>query len=223
MLAVACIAGPAVAAAAPDTMAERVKPCVACHSAEGRKLKDEYYPRLNGKPAGYLFNQLTHFREHRRQYRAMNLLLETLPDAYLAGIAEYFAAQPPRYDAPVPAATPEPAIVRGNDSARDLPACASCHGRDLAGTLPAVPGLIGLPRDYISAQFGAWRVGTRHAAAPDCMGAIAKKLTQAEINDLATWLAAQPVPAGAKPVAASSTELRSACGSIAAAEKGIKP
>ena len=43
---------------APDTMEERVKPCIVCHGPEDKKGRDAYYPRIAGKPQGYLFNQL---------------------------------------------------------------------------------------------------------------------------------------------------------------------
>jgi len=50
-------------AAAPpfeDTMAQRTQACTACHGKEGRAASDGYYPRIAGKPAGYLYNQLLH-------------------------------------------------------------------------------------------------------------------------------------------------------------------
>ena len=39
---------------------------------------------------------------------------------------------------------------------------------------PAVPGLLGLPRDYLNGQLGAWQTRQRHATAPDCMATIAE-------------------------------------------------
>ena len=71
--------------------------------------------------------------------------------------------------------------------------CTACHGPSMAGRAPAIPGLLGLPRDYLIAQFGQWVNGKRKAAAPDCMGEIAGKLTADDISAVATWLAAQPV------------------------------
>ena len=60
--------------------------------------------------------------------------------------------------------------------------------------MPAVPGLLGLPRDYISAQIGSWRNSLRRAAAPDCMAEIAHKLKPEDIAALAAWLSTRPVP-----------------------------
>ena len=85
---------------APNTMAARVLACASCHGAEGEGTSDAYFPRLAGKPAGYLYNQLIAFREGRRRYPPMNFLLEFLPDAYLQKMAEYFAALRPPFPAP---------------------------------------------------------------------------------------------------------------------------
>ena len=70
------------------------------------------------------------------------------------------------------------------------------------GTRPFIPGLLGLPRVYMIAQFGAWRSGgLLRGQAADCMSEIAKQLTPEETNALAAWLAAQPAPANAGSVA----------------------
>ena len=66
---------------------------------EGEGTSDVYFPRLAGKPAGYLYNQLVAFRDGRRKYPPMNYLLEFLPEAYLKQIAEHFAALRPPFPA----------------------------------------------------------------------------------------------------------------------------
>ncbi|MGC1176078.1 MAG: c-type cytochrome, partial [Polaromonas sp.] len=91
-----------------DTIAQRTLACTACHGAQGRAGPDGYYPRLAGKPAGYLYNQLLNFREGRRHYALMTQLVDPLSDAYLMEIATYFSALDLPYPSPAaPAATPE--------------------------------------------------------------------------------------------------------------------
>ncbi|MCR2683482.1 c-type cytochrome, partial [Salmonella enterica] len=75
-------------------------------------------------------------------------------------------------------------LALSGDAARGLPACAACHGASLGGVLPAIPGLLGLPRDYVGSQIGSWKNGLRRAAAPDCMADIAHKLTPEDIGAL---------------------------------------
>ncbi len=213
----------AVAAAAaplPDTLAQRVVPCTACHGKEGRAAPDGYHPRIAGKPAGYLYNQLLNFREGRRRYAPMVSLVDPLSDEYLREIAEHFAALELPYPAPAPAREDAATLQHGErlvqqgDPARELPACTGCHGRQLTGVAPAVPGLLGLPRDYLGAQFGAWVSGQRRAQAPDCMAAIARKLTPQDVAALAAWLASRPVPVPAGPAAQFEAEPPLECGGV---------
>jgi cytochrome c553 len=206
--------------AAPDTMQARVMGCAACHGAHGEGTDNDYFPRLAGKPAGYLYNQLIAFRDGRRKYPPMNYLLAYLPDAYLHQIADYFAGEHPPYPQPaapkVDAATLErgKALANGGEAAHGVPACTSCHGAALTGREPAIPGLLGLHADYISAQLGAFRYGTRSTARPDCMHEIATRLTDRDITAIAAWLASQPAPANPTPAPAGSSTLPLACGSV---------
>jgi cytochrome c553 len=204
----------------PDTMAQRLLACTSCHARTDTAHGTEYFPRISGKPAGYLYNQLVNFRDGRRQYPVMTYVVTHLPDPYLREIADYFASQHP--PAPPVAQSPaSPALLeRGRvlamqgDPARRIPACIACHGQALTGAFPTVPGLVGLPRDYVNAQFGAWRNRTRQAAQPDCMATIAARLTLDDINAVSTWLAHQPFSADARPAPALTQPLPLACGSV---------
>jgi len=203
----------------PDTPAERTRACTACHGKEGRATREGYFPRIAGKPAGYLFNQLINFREGRRSNAAMTYLVQHLSDAYLQEIADYFAsldlpyAPPPPLAAPAAVAALGETLAQRGDPARKLPACVACHGDTLTGVAPAMPGLLGLPRDYVIAQFGAWRTGQRQAASPDCMAEIAQRLTREDISAAAAWLASRPLPANAKPADRHPQPLPMRCGS----------
>ena len=105
--------------------------------------------------------------------------------------------------------------TRGGEQ-RSVPACTACHGERLTGVLPAIPGLAGLPRDYLLAQLGAWRQGERRAAAPDCMATIARRMDAADIEAVARWIASQPPGADMKPAAADTLKrpLPLDCGSV---------
>jgi len=221
LLCAAAAAGaqPAPPHTVPDTLAQRVQACTICHGKEGRATNVGYFPRIAGKPAGYLYNQLVHFRDGRRQNATMTHLVDHLTDDYLHEIAGYFDAldlpypPPPAREVPAAQLQRGEALARRGDPARRLPACSACHGERLTGVQPALPGLLGLPRDYLIAQFGQWVNGKRKAAAPDCMGEIAARLTTDDIGAVATWLSAQPV-VDAKPAATLPAPLPLRCGSI---------
>ncbi|WP_241464166.1 c-type cytochrome [Rhodoferax saidenbachensis] len=190
-------------------MAQRTLACTACHGAQGKAGPDGYYPRLAGKPAGYLYNQLVNFREGRRHYTLMEDLVNLLSDAYLREIAEYFSALDIPYPLPTKNPATEATLVRGKtlaqqgNLARGLPSCTQCHGAALTGVAPNVPGLLGLPRDYLNAQLGGWQTGQRRAAGPDCMAQVARKLDATEVNAVSLWLSLQTVPSPAKAVTQS--------------------
>ncbi|WP_460890912.1 c-type cytochrome, partial [Ramlibacter alkalitolerans] len=193
-------AAPAAAVHFEDTIAQRTLACTACHGKEGRAGPDGYYPRIAGKPAGYLYNQLLNFREGRRHYGLMVGLLDTLSDPYLYEIAQHFARLDVPYPPPQPSSAPPETLQRGREIAlhgdpeRRVPACARCHGKALTGVQPNLPGLLGLPRDYLNAQLGAWRNGQRRALAPDCMAEIARRLSPEDLSAVTSFLAAEPLP-----------------------------
>ena len=193
----------------PDTIEQRVAACIACHGREGASSNAGYFPRLAGKPAGYLFNQLRSFRDGRRFNADMAYMVQHLSDDYLHEIAGYFAGLDYPYppvatttDASMALLARGEALVRQGDAARHIPACAACHGAALTGVLPATPALVGLPRLYLASQLGSWVTGDRHALPPDCMAEVGRRLTTDDINAAASWLALQPVPAHATAAAA---------------------
>jgi cytochrome c553 len=202
-----------------DDMAQRTLACTICHGKEGRAGPDGYYPRIAGKPAGYLYNQLLNFRDGHRRYGLMARLLDPLSDAYLLEIAQHFASLDLPYAAPPPAQVPPDVLQRGRVLAREgderakIPACVRCHGDALTGVLPATPGLLGLSRDYLNSQLGAWRTGQRKAHAPDCMAQVARQLTPQDLTAVAAWLAAQPLPMDPHPAASLPKAPGISCGS----------
>jgi len=205
-----------------DSIAQRMLACSACHGAQGRATREGYFPRIAGKPAGYLFEQLRSFRDGRRAYPAMAGLLANLGDDYLREIADHFAGLDLPHPAPQAPRLPQSMLARGRalvlegDAARELPACAECHGRELTGAAPAIPGLLGLSSDYLNAQLGAWRDGLRHATEPDCMAQVARRLRPEDVAAITGWLAAQPVPSGPVPQAKAGVRLPMRCGSVGA-------
>jgi cytochrome c553 len=98
----------------PDTIEQRVAACIACHGREGATTNAGYFPRLAGKPAGYLFNQLVSFRDGRRFNTDMAYMVQHMSDAYLREMADYFAGLDLPYPPVSPAsdATPE-VLARG--------------------------------------------------------------------------------------------------------------
>lgn len=150
----------------PGRHAARVAACTSCHGVRGEGLPgDAKVPRLAGKPAGYLLQQLESFQAGRRRHAAMEYVVRQLSPDYLHQIAEYFAAQPVPYRRQSVPAMSAAALQRGEqlvrhgDPGRGVPACESCHGATLTGVEPMMPGLA-TPISTLSSTAGA------HTGAP---------------------------------------------------------
>lgn len=202
-----------------DSMEARVQGCVTCHGQSGQGTNNGYFPRIAGKPARYLYNQLVAFRDKRREYPPMNYLVAYLPDSYLLEIAEHFSALRPDFVPEVNAGADPASLKRGEtiatagDTARQIPACVTCHGSGLTGMEPGIPGLVGLRSAYIVAQLTRWRVGDRHGAEPDCMKRISTRLSDSDVAAVAGWLSAQKPPRDSSPESSNVVRMPLACGS----------
>jgi len=149
----------------------------------------------------------------------MNYLVAYLPDAYLRDIAEHFAKQRPPFAATEDVAVDSSSLTRGQglatggDPKAGVPACVACHGAELTGMDPGIPGLVGLLASYIAAQLTRWKVGDRHAAEPDCMKRIATRLSDTDISAVSAWLARQDAPKDPSPESSNLVRMPFACGS----------
>lgn len=183
-----------------DSIAQRMQACFGCHGERGGGVVDAAFPRLAGQPAAYLVSQMKAFRDGQRTYAPMIYLMARQTDAYLQEIATWFSSQKP--DARVVdarrRATPDAAamaagesLVREGRPAAGLPACVACHGATLNGTLPGIPALAGMPRDFLIEQVGSWKAGSHRSPEPNCMARIAQRMSGADIVAAATWLSLQ--------------------------------
>ena len=88
------------------------------------------------------------------------------------------------------------ALFFAADARADAPAkparlglCAACHGENGIATAPGIPNLAAQNREYLVAAPRQYRAGERTAQA---MRAVAGSLSDADIDLLAAWYAAQP-------------------------------
>lgn len=165
--------------------------CAACHGPDGNSV-NPIWPNLAGQNAGYLVQQIKHFKDGVRENASMAPMVAGLEDADIAAVADYFAAQAPRIQ---PAAAEQVAagekLYRGGDVERGIPACMACHGPNGVGNAPAnYPAVRGQHADYTVLQLQAYRDGTRTTDAQAMMRTIAARLTDADMLALARYLSA---------------------------------
>jgi cytochrome c553 len=152
------------------------------------------FPRIAGYSEYYLRKQLEDFHSGRRKQAVMQPMAYGLDDQQIADLAAYYAAlptppfpAPPAVDAAVLAAGEQ--LAERGDAARQLVACANCHGPLGIGLPPAIPSLAGQTSGYLSAQLKAWQQGDRSNDDGGLMAAVANSLNDADIAALAAYYA----------------------------------
>ena len=168
--------------------------CVACHMADGNSAIAQN-PKLAGQHAGYLYKQLTNFKpktgakEAERANPVMAGFAAALSDEDARNVAAHFASQALKPAAAKNKDTVElgQRIYRSGVAAKQVPACAGCHGPPGAGIPVQYPRLQGQFPEYTEAQRVAFRQGTRKNS--DVMAAIAARLSDAEIKAVSDYVA----------------------------------
>ncbi len=171
--------------------------CFACHGPNGNSANPAY-PRLAGQSAVYLDEQLHLFRDGRRPNPIMSAMAAGLSNRDIDDLAVYFAAQTPAgLDADPALWKAGRALYISGDRARDVPACAACHGPTGHGNPAAgYPALRAQQSAYVVAQLQSYADGTRYSG-PDpatttpnggIMFTIAKRLTSAQMQAVASYV-----------------------------------
>ncbi len=213
LVAMVGIALPAGAAPAVDAASiarqgngKGAPPCMACHGADGAGQAASGNPRLAGIDAAYLQKQLDDFASGTRSSPIMQANATALSEDERQALALYYSKLP------LPPALAKPATalpaadslgaqlaMRGRWSSK-VPACVQCHGPGGVGVGAHFPPLAGQPAAYLEAQLKAWQQGTRHNDPLQLMQHLSAALSARDIQAVATWFAAQPLPAaGAAP------------------------
>lgn len=175
-----------------DAGAGKAALCVACHGQGGNSMIPDN-PKLAGQHASYVYAQLKVLKSGERKAPAMNPMAAPLSDQDMKDVAAYFAAQPATPGVAAPAAVKvAEKLYRAGDAARQLPACAACHGPQGHGNAGAAyPRVGGQHAKYLANQLRNYRgkanvaLNTPNALA---MSDVAAKLTDAEIEALASYL-----------------------------------
>jgi cytochrome c553 len=175
--------------------------CFTCHGLDGGG-DGAGVPRVAGLNSGYLAHQLEAFADGRRHNESMRWIARQLTPMERLRVAEYYARLQVSGGASQSAAVP--AIYSAGDPARNVPACASCHGSDANGIGSGIPPLAGQPAGYVAQQLEDWSRGRRRSDPDGVMLEIARALSPKEIAAVAAYVSALPVAAPRRGSAAAS-------------------
>lgn len=197
LVALFSIGGAHAAGGDPKAGKEKAAACQGCHGEAGMSAAPNF-PHLAGQFAAYIERQVLDFQNNKRADPIMAPMAAAVTDPQdLKDIAAYFATQNPMSSTPGSdkdlAAKGETLFHQGNTES-GVYACSACHGKEGRGAdanNSLFPVVRGQTKDYIAKQMKDFRSGDRHNDPAGMMGAVASKMTDAEIDAVAEFLAGQ--------------------------------
>jgi cytochrome c553 len=169
--------------------------CQSCHGTDGMGQPGSAFPRLAGLDAHYLQAQLDAYAAGTRANPVMQPIAKALTADERIAMAAYFA-QMPVHGAKAGAGPADDAagarLALNGRWAQQVPACVQCHGPGGVGVGANFPPLAAQPAAYLSAQLHAWKQGTRKNDPLQLMQHISSALSDADIEAVSAWFAAQP-------------------------------
>lgn len=201
-LAVACVTVSAQAQKVTGSVengAKKTAMCVGCHGIIGYQAsfpEIHKVPMIAGQSATYISSALAAYKNGDRKHPTMRAIADTLSEQDMADLAAYYAQLGMQNAPALPATAKEPGesvqalITRDKDNS-----CTKCHGANFStpndGT---VPKLAGQHADYLTVALKQYKadghgmVGRSNAV----MGSQAKKFSNAEIKQLASYISGLP-------------------------------
>ena len=163
--------------------------CGSCHGVDGNSPL-AMNPKLAGQGEGYLYKQLLEFKSGARQNATMAAMVMSLSDQDMQDLSAYYASQQLTIGG-ADAAKIElgESIYRAGNKELGVAACASCHSTDGTGNAPAkFPAVGGQHAEYTLSQLKAFRSGMRNNDAGAMMRSTVERLTDTELDTLASYL-----------------------------------
>ena len=206
---VATISGNAAAGQAKSEL------CAACHGPQGISIAPGF-PNIAGQSADFMYWQLVEYKRGVNP-SPMTPLVADLSDQDMRDLSVYYAAMPadgaPSTGQEALIAAADPAQLQlgeqlylSGDPGKGIPSCQGCHGADARGPAAAdranrsghhpyagYPSLRGQQSTYLQTKLGDYRDGNIGDSTSDfVMTGVAKRLDDASIQALSTWLSSLP-------------------------------
>ena len=174
---------------------KKIAMCIGCHGITGYQASfPEVYkvPKISGQSEKYITTVLNAYKKGERKHPTMRGIADSLSDQDMADISAYYANHGKVAGTELPAKATEPnakvaaLLTKG--------ACASCHGENFAKPIdPSYPKIAGQHADYLYVALKSYKVeGTATwGRSNGVMGGVAKQFSNAELKELANYVASQ--------------------------------
>ena len=169
----------------------KIATCVACHGNSGNDSILPDVPYIGGQNEKYLLKQMVEIKSGVRPVPLMTGMLNNLDEQDMADVAAWYASQP----LPQGAADPDmlalgESMYRAGNMSLGIAACTACHSPTALGNKGAgYPALSGQDPAYTAAQLRAFRDGSRSNDEAAVMRTLSERLTDREIDALASYVA----------------------------------
>ncbi|MBE93095.1 MAG: cytochrome c4 [Idiomarina sp.] len=171
-------------------------PCMACHGPNGEGNAAGAFPYIAGMNEQYLYRQMKAYQTGERNNAVMSMNVDNFNEQQLNDIAAYYASLSK------PASTSKDTdsellkqgerLVSIGNWDDYIPPCSTCHGPNNRGVNENFPGIAGQHASYIKQQINAWKNGNRKTDKVQLMEAVAKRLSDAQIEAVSAYLASIP-------------------------------
>lgn len=163
--------------------------CATCHGADGNSQLS-INPKLAGQNASYLVKQLKDYKSGARVNPTMTAMVAALTDQDVLDIAAWYSSQ----QVSLLGADPETlelgeTLYRAGLKDLSVAACSACHSPTGNGNGPAgFPSLSGQHSEYTLLQLKAFRAGERQNDSSAMMRSVVERLTDKELEALASYV-----------------------------------
>lgn len=164
--------------------------CASCHGADGNSVNPEW-PKLAGQHADYIAKQLADFKKGEERSNALMAgMVAGLTEQDMENLGAFYSSQNKTLGEADPALVDlGEQLYRGGNKTTGVAACMACHGPNGAGNPQAnFPALSGQHALYTANQLKAFRAGERSNDAGAMMRNIAAKMTDEEIEAVASYI-----------------------------------
>jgi cytochrome c553 len=169
--------------------------CPACHGASGEGKPAMNAPRIAGLGEGYIARQLDAYANGGRDNPVMSPIAKQLAPEQRRAFAQMYANTESTAKGQGGAASAAGRkLATVGDAARQVQACANCHGPDGVGQPPFIPALAGQHANYLVASLQGWKSQARKTDPSGQMSRIAAQLQPADIQAVAKYYASLPPP-----------------------------
>ena len=174
---------------------KKIAMCIGCHGIAGYQASfPEVYkvPKISGQSEKYITTVLNAYKKGERKHPTMRGIADSLSDQDMADISAYYANHGKVEGVSLPDKAKEPnakvaaLLTKG--------ACASCHGENFAKPIdPSYPKIAGQNADYLFVALKSYKVegAATWGRSNGVMGGVAKQFSNAELKELANYMAAQ--------------------------------